>query len=710
MSHDPRSAHTVDRRGFLGATAATLAAATVLSSKTAHAGKDGPRSDLAAAPPAGFTPHAAPGKIIKVSKSDSLQENKLWPKPDVARMVLERAMIELTGEGDVVKAFGRFIHKDDKVAIKVNGIAGQKGATMATNKELILPVVDSLLALGVPAANIWVYEQYPNFLAGTRINDKVLPGGVKSYTHNNGTTTMDEITVEGIATKFTKYATDATAIINISTIKDHGICGYTGMLKNMTHGSCINPHDFHAHLASPQIAHLYAQDVIKSRVRLNITDGFKVMYEGGPLDRRPDCRIPHDSVYVSTDPVALDTIHAMLVDKLRVDKGIKTLKDAHRDPSYIRIAAQLGLGIGDPNAIRMREVTLLGNDRGAGRRPDRRHERAQGGVFSRVTRALAAGDSPRARAWLCWRPPGPPPGVEAPMAEINAAASGTFKIGGEREVRRLGFGAMRITGSGIWGEPKDPAEARRVLARLPELGINFIDTADSYGPEVSERLIGEVLGASPHLTIATKGGLTRSGPDNWAPVGRPEYLRQCVHLSLRRLRTERISLWQLHRIDAKVPRDEQFGVIAEMQREGLVEHVGLSEVSVEEIEAAGKHFRVTTVQNLYNLANRQSEAVLDHCEQHQIGFIPWFPLAAGKLTAPGGPLASVAARLGATPSQVALAWVLRRSPVMLPIPGTGQVKHLEENTAAASLQLTPEDFAVLDEQGKKAWKEQSGGR
>jgi uncharacterized protein (DUF362 family) len=358
MSHDQPPARTVDRRGFLGATAATLAAATALSPKVALAGKDGPRSDLAAAPPAGFSPHAAPGKIIKVTKSDSLQENKLWPKADVARMVLERAMIELTGEADVVKAFGRFIHKDDKVAIKLNGIAGQKGATMATNKELILPVVEHLLALGVPASNIWVYEQFTNFLAGTRVNDKVLPGGVKSYVHGNGTTTMDEITVEGIATKFTRYLTDATAVINISTIKDHSICGYTGMMKNMTHGSCINPHDFHAHTASPQIAHLYAQDVIKSRVRLNISDGFKVMYEGGPLDRRPDCRIPHDSVYVSTDPVALDTIHAQLIDKLRVEKGIKTLKDSHRDPSYIRVAAQLGLGIGDLNAIRMREITL----------------------------------------------------------------------------------------------------------------------------------------------------------------------------------------------------------------------------------------------------------------------------------------------------------------------------------------------------------------
>jgi aryl-alcohol dehydrogenase-like predicted oxidoreductase len=296
------------------------------------------------------------------------------------------------------------------------------------------------------------------------------------------------------------------------------------------------------------------------------------------------------------------------------------------------------------------------------------------------------------------------------MAEINAAASGTFLIGGDLAVRRLGFGAMRITGAGVWGEPADAAEARRVLARLPELGINFIDTADAYGPEVSERLIGEVLGSSPAITVATKGGLTRSGPNQWAPVGRPEYLRQCVHLSLRRLRAERIALWQLHRIDAKVPRDEQFGVLADLQREGLIQHLGLSEVSVEEIEAASKHFRVATVQNLYNLGNRQSEAVLDHCEQHQIGFIPWFPLAAGSLARPGSPLADVATRLGASPSQVALAWVLRRSPVMLPIPGTSRVQHLEENTAAAQLQLTDEDFTALDAQGKKAWQEQQAAK
>jgi aryl-alcohol dehydrogenase-like predicted oxidoreductase len=291
---------------------------------------------------------------------------------------------------------------------------------------------------------------------------------------------------------------------------------------------------------------------------------------------------------------------------------------------------------------------------------------------------------------------------------IDARQSGKFKIGGDLEVTRLGFGAMRITGKGIWSQPRDPAEAKRVLRRLPELGIDFIDTADSYGPEVSERLIAEELAPYQGLTIATKGGLVRPGPDNWVSNGDPKYLRQCVERSLERLRLKRIELWQLHRIDPKVSREDQFRAIADMQREGLIRHVGLSEVSIEDIEAAGRHFRVATVQNLYNLANRQSEGVLDYCEARGIGFIPWFPLAAGNLAAPGGPLSAIAGRLRATASQVALAWVLKRSPMMLPIPGTSQVKHLEENTAAAHIELSDKDFAELDAQGKKEWKAQSG--
>ena len=280
----------------------------------------------------------------------------------------------------------------------------------------------------------------------------------------------------------------------------------------------------------------------------------------------------------------------------------------------------------------------------------------------------------------------------------------TFTIGGDLKVNRLGFGAMRVTGPGVWDEPKDRAEALRTLKRLPELGVNFIDTADSYGPETSENLLREALHPYKGLVIATKGGLVRGGPDSWAPVGRPEYLRQAVLLSLRRLNIGRIDLWQLHRIDSKVPRDEQFGVIRDMQKEGLIRHVGLSEVSVPDIEAAQKCFTVATVQNRYNLTDRASEAVLNYCTKNNIGFIPWYPLAAGELAKPGSALDSIARKLQATPGQVALSWLLKRSPVVLPIPGTGKVKHLEENAAAATLTLSDEDFRALDEAGRKAAK------
>jgi pyridoxine 4-dehydrogenase len=280
--------------------------------------------------------------------------------------------------------------------------------------------------------------------------------------------------------------------------------------------------------------------------------------------------------------------------------------------------------------------------------------------------------------------------------QANAASSGQFLIGGDISVNRLGFGAMRITGKGIWGDPADPAAARATLRRLPDLGVNLIDTADSYGPYVSENLIHETLHPYKGMLIATKGGLTRHGPDVWAPLGRPEYLRQCVLTSMHRLGVERIDLWQLHRIDAKVPREEQFEAIAAMQKEGLIRHVGLSEVSVEEIKAAGKHFKVVTVQNLYNLANRQSEDVLDYCDANGIGFIPWFPLASGELAGPGSVLNHIAEKLKASNGQVALAWLLKRSPVMLPIPGTGSVDHLVENVGGAGLTLSDEDFSALE--------------
>jgi len=281
------------------------------------------------------------------------------------------------------------------------------------------------------------------------------------------------------------------------------------------------------------------------------------------------------------------------------------------------------------------------------------------------------------------------------MSDVTAAASGLFKIGGEIAVNRLGYGAMRITGNGIWGEPANRDECLSVLKRLPELGINFIDTADSYGPNVSEPLIRRALHPYVGTLVATKGGLTRQGPNLWAPVGRPEYLRQCVLMSLRHLGLEQISLWQLHRIDPKVPRAEQFDAIAAMQKEGLIRHLGLSQVSVEDIDAARKVFTVATVQNLYNLVDRGSEAVLDHCTELGIGFIPWFPLASGNLARPGSVLDTIAHKHGVGPSQIALAWILKRSPVMLPIPGTAGVAHLEENVAGAAIQLSDEDFQAL---------------
>jgi aryl-alcohol dehydrogenase-like predicted oxidoreductase len=285
-------------------------------------------------------------------------------------------------------------------------------------------------------------------------------------------------------------------------------------------------------------------------------------------------------------------------------------------------------------------------------------------------------------------------------SSLDAARSGTFKIGGDIEINRLGFGAMRITGHGIWGEPADRAEAIRTLKRLPEIGVNFIDTADSYGPDVSEELIREALHPYGKILVATKAGNTRTGPNRWIPLGRPEYLIQQAHTSRRRLGVEQIGLWQLHRIDPKVPRGEQFGAIRSLLDVGVIRHAGLSEVSVADIEEASKTFKVATVQNRYNLVDRGSEDVLDYCERHGIGFIPWAPLASGNLAKPGGLLDTIAKRHGAAPSQIALAWTLKRSPVMLPIPGTSKVAHLEENVAAVNITLTDEEFAALDREGK----------
>lgn len=268
---------------------------------------------------------------------------------------------------------------------------------------------------------------------------------------------------------------------------------------------------------------------------------------------------------------------------------------------------------------------------------------------------------------------------------------------GDLTVNRLGFGAMRITGKGVWGDPSDPDEARRVLRRAVELGVNFIDTADSYGPDVSEQLIGETLAPyKPGVVIATKGGLTRQAPNQWAPVGRPEYLRQQLEMSLRRLKLERLDLYQLHRIDPRVPVEETLGEIKKFETEGKIRHFGLSEVSIAEIEHARGLIDVVSVQNKYNLTDRKHEDVLKYCEQNNIVFIPWFPVAAGELARPGGPLDKAAARHGATVAQLSIAWLLHHSPVILPIPGTSSVAHLEENVAAAQVELTDAEWSALE--------------
>jgi pyridoxine 4-dehydrogenase len=286
------------------------------------------------------------------------------------------------------------------------------------------------------------------------------------------------------------------------------------------------------------------------------------------------------------------------------------------------------------------------------------------------------------------------------MASVTAAASGTFALGGDLPVHRLGYGTMRLVGEGAWGAPPDRENAVRILRRAVELGVNFIDTADAYGPQETERLIGEALAPyADGVVIATKGGLARMGPGKSEPLGRPAYLRQQVEMSLRYLKVERIDLWQLHRIDPKVPLEESLGAVAEMQQAGKIRHVGLSEVGMEEIERARKILPIVSVQNKYNLTERKHEAVLEHCEREGIGFIPWYPVAAGKLAAPGtlhGNLDQVAKARGVSVSQLSLAWLLRRSKVILPIPGTSSVKHLEENVGAAGVQLTDSEWAEIE--------------
>lgn len=349
----PTGALPVGRRTFLGTAAAVAATTTLLSSKDAHA------KSLAASPPDGFSPFNAPGKVVKVTKPDSLQANKTYPKADDAKTMLTKALTELTGKSDLQSSVMQFVHPNDIVVVKVNGIAQ---APFSTNKELIIPFVEAMIAGGVPAKNITLLEQYPGFFNATRLTASNVPVGVQIATHGNSdaNTKMDErmIPGTGVKTKFARWLTEATAAINFALVKHHSICGYTGAMKNMTHGCCINPQDFHGHHASPQIAMLYAQDAVKSRVRLNIADAFKTMPDGGPLGKRPEYNKIYESIFASTDPVAIDAIGWEVIDKQRVDAKLKSLADVGIEPYYIKIGQDLGLGIADRSRIDLKEFTV----------------------------------------------------------------------------------------------------------------------------------------------------------------------------------------------------------------------------------------------------------------------------------------------------------------------------------------------------------------
>ncbi len=345
----------LSRRTFLGGAAvAATAGAGLLSATPARAAS---ARGLAASPPAGFVPFSAPGRIVKVEKADCMQPNGAYPKPEDAKAMLERGLTELTGKSNLVESVKEFVHPDDKVCVKVNGIAVH---SIAQSKEVVLPFVDALIAAGVKPQNITMLEQFYGFFASTRLTPQNLPSGVQINIHNNKDTTMDEILIPGtgVSTKFVRAFTDATAVINFSLIKDHSICGYTGCMKNMTHGCQIYPHYFHTHHASPQIALLYAQDVVKSRVRLNIAEGFRVMADGGPLGKQPQHVYPHGALYVSTDPVAMDATGWDIIEKYRADHHLPTLTAAGREPSYIRTAADMGLGVFDRQRIQVKTVSL----------------------------------------------------------------------------------------------------------------------------------------------------------------------------------------------------------------------------------------------------------------------------------------------------------------------------------------------------------------
>jgi uncharacterized protein (DUF362 family) len=347
-------ASKLSRRVFLGTAAA--AGAAVVATGAAKRAMANP--SLAAAPPSGFTPLNAPGKIVKVTKAGSLQPNGLYPKEDDAKEMLERALKELTGAATLAASLGKFIHKDDKVAVKVNGIA--KGGKFGTNKELVLPLLQGLLDLGVPASSIVVYEQFNSHMLGTRISQSNVPAGITCATHLNKDMATDDQPFPdmggNIQTKFCRQLMEATAVIDVTLIKDHSICGYTGCLKNMTHGSINNPGKHHLHHASPQIANLYAHEAIKSRVRLHVIDGYKIMYDGGPVE--VVSYVPHESVYVTTDPVAMDALGWEMIDKIRADKKMKSLEGVGRKPEYIEEAGKLGLGVFDASKRVVKEITI----------------------------------------------------------------------------------------------------------------------------------------------------------------------------------------------------------------------------------------------------------------------------------------------------------------------------------------------------------------
>jgi len=342
----------MDRRAFLAGAAASAAAVSLLREGVAHAGE----GSLAARPPSGFVPLSIPGRVVRVKKSGCLEANGLYPKPDDAKAMLDRAMQELTGKSDLVEAVKLFVHPADKVCVKVNGIAQQN---MATNKELVLPFVEAMVAAGVAPTNITLLEQYPGFFQATRIKPKDVPAGVTISCHVNNDATMEWRNVPGgRRAKFVRVLTESTALINFALVKDHSIQGYTGALKNMTHGCNVNPQDFHDRHGSPQIAILAAQDILRSRLRLCVIDGFKIMAQGGPLWKQPQYVGPHESVYVSTDPVAVDSVGWGEVERARSAYGLKSLRDEGREPAYIAAAADLGVGVADPKKITLRDVTL----------------------------------------------------------------------------------------------------------------------------------------------------------------------------------------------------------------------------------------------------------------------------------------------------------------------------------------------------------------